>query len=257
MIVVMKRTASTEAIEKIKQMIEDSGCQVHLSRGDEVTIVGVVGDKTKLLDKNLEILDGVDRIVNVTESFKLVNKKFHPEYSRVEVGNAVIGPSTLTVMAGPCAVESREQLLETAQRVKQAGAGFLRGGAYKPRSSPYSFQGLEEEGLRYMKEARECFDIRVICEVTSERAMEVAGKYVDMIQIGARNMQNFELLKEAGRSRIPVLLKRGLSATIEEWLIAAIVFGEFKKTVRTDGNGRIFPIATRLGFFFKVTSLPA
>lgn len=221
MIVIMKKNADSMAVEKIVKMIEEAGCQAHLSKGDEVTIVGAVGDKSGLLNKNLEILEGVDRIVNVTESYKLVNKKFHPEFSTVKVGNTQIGPSNLTVMAGPCAVESREQLMETANRVKAAGANFLRGGAYKPRSSPYSFQGLEEEGLRYMKEAGDCFDIRVICEVTSERAIEAAGKYVDMIQIGARNMQNFELLKEAGRSGIPVLLKRGLSATIEEWLNAA------------------------------------
>ena len=137
------------------------------------------------------------------------------------VGPTSVGPGTLTVMAGPCAVESREQLMETAFAVKKAGANFLRGGAYKPRTSPYAFQGLEEEGLRYMKEAREATGLAVVCEVTSQRALETAAKYVDMIQIGARNMQNFELLKECGRSGIPVLLKRGLAATIDEWLNAA------------------------------------
>lgn len=232
MIVIMKQRASEADILNIANLIQNTGCQVHLSKGDEVTIVGVVGDKTKLLDKNLEIQEGVDRIVNVTESYKLVNRKFHPQPSAVKVGNTSIGGEHLTVMAGPCAVESREQLLETAERVKKAGANFLRGGAYKPRSSPYSFQGLEEEGLRYMKEARESFEISVICEVTSEHAIEAAGKYVDMIQIGARNMQNFELLKEAGRSKIPVLLKRGLCATIEEWLNAA-------EYIISEGNSNI------------------
>ena len=221
MIIIMKPNASEEAIKKVSNLIEARGLQVHLSKGDEVTIVGVVGDKSKLHGANLEISEGVDKIVNVTESYKLVNKKFHPEDSVISVGNTTIGPGNLTIMAGPCAIENKEQLLETAAAVKKAGATFLRGGAYKPRTSPYSFQGLEEEGLKYMKEAREATGLNVICEVTSAHAIEAAVKYVDMLQIGARNMQNFELLKEAGKSGIPVLLKRGLSATIDEWLNAA------------------------------------
>lgn len=221
MIIIMKPNASEEAVKRVTALVESKGLQVHLSKGDEVTIVGVVGDKSKLHGSNIEISEGVDKIVNVTESYKLVNKKFHPEDSIIPVGNTTIGPGTLTVMAGPCAIESKEQLLETAYAVKKAGATFLRGGAYKPRTSPYSFQGLEEEGLKYMKEAREATGLNVICEVTSQRAIEAAVKYVDMLQIGARNMQNFELLKEAGKSGVPVLLKRGLSATIDEWLNAA------------------------------------
>ena len=221
MIIIMKPNASKEAVSKVASLVESRGLQVHLSKGDEVTIVGVVGDKSKLHGSNIEISEGVDKIVNVTESYKLVNKKFHPEDSVIPVGGASIGPGTLTVMAGPCAIESKEQLLQTAKAVKKAGATFLRGGAYKPRTSPYSFQGLEEEGLKYMKEAREATGLNVICEVTSAHAIEAAVKYVDMLQIGARNMQNFELLKEAGKSGVPVLLKRGLSATIDEWLNAA------------------------------------
>ncbi len=221
MIIIMKPNASQEAINRVTQVIQDNDLQVHLSRGHEVTIIGVVGDKTRLKGKNLEIADGVDKIVAVTESYKLANKKFHPEQSVIQVGNTSIGPGSLTIMAGPCAVESREQMMETAIAVKKAGANFLRGGAYKPRTSPYSFQGLEETGLQYMKEAREATGLNVICEVTSEHAIERAVRYVDMLQIGARNMQNFELLKEAGKSGLPVLLKRGLSATIDEWLNAA------------------------------------
>ncbi len=221
MIIIMKPNASSEAVEKVTNLIQSKGLQVHLSKGDEVTIVGVVGDKTRLHGSNIEISDGVDKIVNVTESYKLVNKKFHPENSVIPVGNTVIGPGTLTVMAGPCAIENHDQLLSSAYAVKKSGATFLRGGAYKPRTSPYSFQGLEEEGLKYMKEAREATGLNIICEVTSLRAMETAVKYVDMLQIGARNMQNFELLKEVGKSGIPVLLKRGLAATIDEWLNAA------------------------------------
>lgn len=221
MIIIMKPNVSDEAVAKVTGLVESKGLQVHLSKGAEVTIVGVVGDKSKLHGSNIEISEGVDKIVNVTESYKLVNKKFHPEDSTIPVGNTSIGPGNITVMAGPCAIESREQLLETAAAVRKAGASFLRGGAYKPRTSPYSFQGLEEEGLKYMKEAREATGLNVICEVTSAHAIEAAVKYVDMLQIGARNMQNFELLKEAGKSGVPVLLKRGLSATIDEWLNAA------------------------------------
>lgn len=221
MIIIMKPNASLEAVEKVTSLIQSKGLQAHLSKGDEVTIVGVVGDKTKLQESNIEISDGVDKIVNVTESYKLVNKKFHPESSVIPVGNTEIGPNTFTVMAGPCAIENHDQLIQSAYAVKKAGATFLRGGAYKPRTSPYSFQGLEEEGLKYMKEAREVTGLNIICEVTSLRAMETAVKYVDMLQIGARNMQNFELLKEVGKSGIPVLLKRGLAATIDEWLNAA------------------------------------
>ncbi len=247
MIIIMKPNASDEAILKVTQLVESRGLQVHLSKGHQVTIVGVVGDKTKLQDSNVEISDGVDKIVNVTESYKLVNKKFHPEDTIVKVGSTTIGAGTMTVMAGPCAIESKEQLLETAFAVKKAGATFLRGGAYKPRTSPYSFQGLEAEGLKYMKEAREATGLNVICEVTSQRAIEAAVQYVDMLQIGARNMQNFELLKEAGKSGLPVLLKRGLSATIDEWLNAAeyIISEGNENIVLCERGIRTFETATR------------
>lgn len=232
MIIIMKPHASEEAVQKIKHVIESNGLIAHLSHGDQVTIIGVVGDKSKLAGSNLEISDGVDKIVAVTESYKLANRKFHPDPTSISFQNTVIGPSTLTVMSGPCAIESREQLMETAFAVKKAGATFLRGGAYKPRTSPYSFQGLETEGLKYMKEAREATGLSVVCEVTSARAIEEAVKYVDMLQIGARNMQNFELLKEAGKTNLPILLKRGLSATIDEWLNAA-------EYVMSEGNENV------------------
>lgn len=247
MIIIMKPGASPEAVGRVTRVIEEKGLQVHLSQGHQVTIIGVVGDKSLLEGVNFEVSEGVERVVPVTESYKLANRKFHPENSSVSAGNTQIGPGTLTVMAGPCAVESREQLLETAFAVKKAGATFLRGGAYKPRTSPYSFQGLEEEGLKYMKEAREATGLGVICEVTSEHAIEKAVNYVDMLQIGARNMQNFELLKEAGRSGLPVLLKRGLSATIDEWLNAAeYIMAEGNPSVVLCERGiRTFETATR------------
>jgi 3-deoxy-7-phosphoheptulonate synthase len=221
MIIVMKPHAPQEAVKRVTDLIQNKGLETHLSEGKEVTIIGVVGDKNRLSCENLAVLPWVDKLVPITESYKLSNRKFHPEPSRIQVGNHEIGPDTLTVMAGPCAVESEEQLMTIAREVKKAGAQFVRGGAYKPRTSPYSFQGLEEEGLRYMAEAKKEFGLNTICEVISEQAIEAAAKYVDMLQIGARNMQNFQLLREAGRSGMPVLLKRGLAATIDEWLNAA------------------------------------
>lgn len=232
MIVIMKPHASEEAVKKVTSLIESKGLVAHLSKGDQVTIIGVVGDKTRLAGSNIEISDEVDKVVSVTESYKLANRKFHPEPTEIKLSNTVVGPSTLTVMSGPCAIESHDQLMETAFAVKKAGATVLRGGAYKPRTSPYSFQGLETEGLKYMKEAHEATGLSVICEVTSAHAIEEAVKYVDMLQIGARNMQNFELLKEAGKTKLPILLKRGLCATIDEWLNAA-------EYIMSEGNEKV------------------
>lgn len=247
MIIVMKPGASDREIQNIVYEIKTCGLQPHLSQGEEVTIIGVVGDKSRLASSNLEIAPGVDKVVPVTESYKLSNRKFHPAPSTVSLSNTAIGPETLTIMAGPCAIESEKQLLDTAFAVKKAGATVLRGGAYKPRTSPYSFQGLEEEGLRYMKEAREATGLSVICEVTSQRAIECAVKYVDLLQIGARNMQNFELLKEAGKSGLPVLLKRGLAATVEEWLNAAeyILSQGNPNVILCERGIRTFETATR------------
>lgn len=247
MIVVMKPGAAEGSIQAVINYIEQNGLTVHLSKGEEVTIIGIVGDKTRLSTENLAIYKDVDRIMPVTESYKLANKKFHPEPTTVKVGNTTIGPGNLTIMAGPCAVETEGQLLTIAHAVKKAGATILRGGAYKPRTSPYSFQGLEEEGLRYMQEAKAETGLSTICEVVSQDAIEAAVKYVDMIQIGARNMQNFILLKEAGRSGMPVLLKRGLSATIEEWLNAAeYIMSEGNPNVVLCERGiRTFETATR------------
>ena len=247
MIIVMKPKASQQSIHAVTNYIENSGLQVHLSQGEEVTIIGIVGDKTRISTENLIIFKDVDRIVPVTESYKLSNRKFHPDATVVKVGNTTIGPGNLTIMAGPCAVETKEQLLEIAKAVKASGATILRGGAYKPRTSPYSFQGLEEEGLRYMQEAKAQTGLSTICEVVSLEAMEAAVKYVDMIQIGARNMQNFILLKEAGQSGLPVLLKRGLCATIDEWLNAAeyIIAEGNPNVVLCERGIRTFETATR------------
>lgn len=221
MIIVMKPQAKKKSINSVVRVIEDNGLKAHLSQGEEVTIIGVIGDKTKLMNRNIDLMDDVDRIIMVSESYKLASKAFHPEPTRVKVGNWEIGPDTLTVMAGPCAVESAKQLLTIAEEVKKDGAHLLRGGAFKPRTSPYSFQGLGEEGLRLLKKAHDETGLSTITEVTDEAALDMALKYVDMVQIGARNMQNFQLLKAVGNTKVPVLLKRGMSATIDEWLNAA------------------------------------
>ncbi len=247
MIIVMKPQAAEQSIRAVTQYIEENGLQVHLSKGEEVTIIGLVGDKSKLSTETLSIFKDVERIVPITESYKLANRKFHSQPTTVQVGNTSIGPGNLTIMAGPCAVETKEQLLSIAHAVKDAGATILRGGAYKPRTSPYSFQGLAEEGLRYMQEAKAETGLSTICEVVSLDAIEAAVKYVDMIQIGARNMQNFILLKEAGQSGLPVLLKRGLCATIDEWLNAAeyIIAEGNPNVVLCERGIRTFETATR------------
>lgn len=247
MIVIMKPNAAPQSVEAVLSFIKNHGLQTHLSQGEEVTIIGIVGDKAKLPTENLNSYKDVDRIVPVTESYKLANRKFHPEPTTVKVGNTHIGPDNMTIMAGPCAVETEGQLVEIARAVKKSGATILRGGAYKPRTSPYSFQGLEEEGLRYMQEAGKEFGLATICEVVSQEAIEAAVKYVDMIQIGARNMQNFILLKEAGRSGLPVLLKRGLCATIDEWLNAAeyIIAEGNPNVVLCERGIRTYETATR------------
>lgn len=247
MIIIMKPDSSEESILAVTSYIRQHGLEVHLSNGKEVTIIGVVGNKNLINPEHLTSLKSVERIVPVTESYKLANKKFHPEPSCVKAGSTTIGPGNLTIMAGPCAVESEKQLMQIAHAVKDAGATFLRGGAYKPRTSPYSFQGLEEEGLIYMQNAKKETGLNTICEVVSLEAIEAAVKYVDMIQIGARNMQNFILLKEAGRSGMPVLLKRGLCATIEEWLNAAeyIIAEGNPNVVLCERGIRTFETATR------------
>lgn len=247
MILVMKAHTSDVALNNIVQEIEQAGLKTHVSQGEEVTIVGLVGDKTKIDLTSIEANPFVEKMIPVTESYKLANKKFHPEPSGFAVKNTMIGPDTMTIMSGPCAVESEEQLLTIARAVKAQGATILRGGAYKPRTSPYSFQGLEEEGLRYMQTASRETGLATICEVTSAHAVASACKYVDMLQIGARNMQNFELLKEVGKTNMPVLLKRGLSATIDEWLNATeyIMAGGNTNVALCERGIRTYETATR------------
>ena len=247
MILVMKNNISDAELGSVVQEIENAGLHTHISKGEEVTIVGLVGDKSKIDVTSLEANPSVEKVLQVTESYKLANKKFHPDPTGFAVKNTYIGPGTMTVMSGPCAVESEEQLLTIARAVKAEGATILRGGAYKPRTSPYSFQGLEEDGLRYMQTASKETGLATICEVTSAHAVESAYKYVDMLQVGARNMQYFELLKEVGKTNMPVLLKRGLCATIDEWLNAAeyIMAGGNEKVALCERGIRTYETSTR------------
>ncbi|WP_303816864.1 3-deoxy-7-phosphoheptulonate synthase [Selenomonas ruminantium] len=221
MVIIMNVDATEENIKEVIAVIEGAGLQAKVMEGSQQKIVGVIGDKTRLASVPIDALDGVEKSVEISKSYKLASREFHPANSVIDVAGVKIGDGTPVVMAGPCAVESKEQLFEAAEIVKKAGAQFLRGGAYKPRTSPYAFQGLEVEGLKYLAEARERTGLRVVTEVTTVEAIERVVEYADMLQIGARNMQNFGLLKEVGKCGKPVLLKRGLAATIDEWLNAA------------------------------------
>ncbi len=223
MIVVMEAHAAREQINAVVKKIQDAGLGSHLSVGVERTIIGVVGDShtKELLRQSLEAMPAVERVVIILQPFKLVGRDFKPQDSVIDVDGVRFGDGSVVVAAGPCSVESREQIVQTAQLVKAAGAAMLRGGAFKPRTSPYSFQGLEEEGLRLLAEARAETGLPVVTEAMDVSQLMLVIKYADMIQIGARNMQNYTLLREVGRTKYPVLLKRGPSATIQELLLAA------------------------------------
>ncbi|MCL6632863.1 MAG: 3-deoxy-7-phosphoheptulonate synthase [Alicyclobacillus herbarius] len=221
MIVVMKEDATQSQIDAVSELLKAKGLGVHLSKGEEKTIIGIIGPREKVLELPVESMEGVEKVVTVSKPFKLANRAFHPQDTLVQVGNHVVGGSERTLIAGPCSVESRDQIIEIAQFVKQVGGHMLRGGAFKPRSSPYSFQGLGETGLRYLAEAREQTGLPIVSEVMEIGQIPMFLEYVDVLQIGARNMQNFPLLKAVGKTDKPVLLKRGLSATIEEWLMSA------------------------------------
>ena len=221
MVVIMNADASQEDIEGVIHAIEEKGLEAKVMEGARQKIVGVIGDKTLLAATPLDAMRGVETTVAISKSYKLASREFHPAPSVIDVAGVQIGGGNPVVMAGPCSVESRSQLLETADIIKAGGAQFIRGGAYKPRTSPYAFQGLEEEGLKYLAEARERTGLRVVTEVTVVEAVDTVAAYADLLQIGARNMQNFGLLKAVGRVGKPVMLKRGLAATIDEWLNAA------------------------------------
>lgn len=248
MLVVMAYGVQEKEINAVLRRVEQAGFQAHLSHGVERTVIGVIGDERNREDiLGLEVMDGVERVIPILQPYKLASRTFKQENSIVKVGNLEIGGESIHIMAGPCAVESREQLLEAALQVKEAGATILRGGAFKPRTSPYSFQGLEEKGLELLAEAREVTGLRIVTEVMDARAIPLVEEYADIIQIGTRNMQNFVLLKEVAATSKPVLLKRGLSATIEEWLMAAeyIMAGGNHQVILCERGIRSFETYTR------------
>lgn len=221
MIVVMSHCATDGEIDAVLVWLKREGFQIHLSRGVERTIIGAIGDKTHLAGSSLEAMPSVERVVPILQPYKLASRTFQEKDTIVRVGGLELGGDTIHVIAGPCAVESREQLLQSARIVRDAGATMLRGGAFKPRTSPYSFQGLEEEGLKLLAEAREATGLLIVTEVMDARTLQLVAEYADILQVGARNMQNFLLLRELAGVDKPILLKRGPSATIEEWLMAA------------------------------------
>jgi len=221
MLIVMKRDATDRDIEAVVRVINDMGFRAHQLPGESRTAIGVTGNPGSIDPTHFENMPGVAEAIRVTKPYKLISLDLRPEKTVVRVGDATIGGDELAIIAGPCAVESRAQTLAVAEAVRRSGARFFRGGAFKPRTSPYAFQGLGEEGLKILAEVRETYGLKIVTEAMDERGLELVEKYADVIQLGARNMQNFSLLKRAGHSRLPVLLKRGLSATLDEWLLAA------------------------------------
>jgi len=221
MLVVMEKNATREMVETICREIEKAGLKAHPMPGALRTAIGVTGNKQQVDADRILAMEGVKEIIHVTKPFKLVSREFYPENTVVDVDGVAVGGDNLVAMAGPCAVESRDQCMIIAERVARSGARIFRGGAYKPRTSPYSFQGLEEEGLKILAEVREEFGLKIITEAIDTEVLDIVAQYTDIVQIGARNMQNFSLLRKAGRQRKPVLLKRGMAATLEEFLMAA------------------------------------
>jgi 3-deoxy-7-phosphoheptulonate synthase len=221
MVVVMQERATDEQVQKVIAQLVEMGFDVHRSTGALRTVLGAVGGNRQFDARLLEVLDGVQEVLRITEPYKLASRTFKSENTVVNVGDLRIGGDEVVVMAGPCSAESEEQVEAAAAAVKRAGAKVLRGGAFKPRSSPYSFQGLGEEGLRILRAAADRHNLKLVSEVMDLSQIEMIEKYAHMLQVGARNMQNFTLLRELGRTRTPILLKRGISATIEEWLLSA------------------------------------
>jgi len=221
MIIVIRKDATDKQIEHVKKFAADKGFKVHESRGEEVTILGLIGDERKLDKQQIEALPGVDKVMRVLKPYRLASREFRKEDTIIDINGVKIGGKEVFVIAGPCSVESEKQIITIANSVKKCGAKMLRGGAFKPRSSPYSFQGLGEEGLRMLAKARKLTGLPIVTEVLDVNEVEIVAKYADILQIGTRNMQNYRLLKAIGKTKKPVLLKRGFSATLEEFLMSA------------------------------------
>lgn len=247
MVIVLKNNVAKKDIEELSNKIRSYGVDVKVTYGENCSILGLVGDTSVINQEHLEMDERVERVMRVQEPFKKANRKFHPDNSVIRIKDKLIGDGNAVVIAGPCSVESEEQIIEIAKKVKASGASFLRGGAYKPRTSPYSFQGLELQGLRFLKAASEATGLPVVTEIVSSRTLDLFLENVDVIQVGARNMQNFDLLKELGKVRKPILLKRGLSSTIEELLMSAeyIMAGGNEDVILCERGIRTFETYTR------------
>ncbi|MBI4201229.1 MAG: 3-deoxy-7-phosphoheptulonate synthase [Chloroflexi bacterium] len=247
MLVVMQVNSTQKEVEGVRKHLERLGLQGHLSVGVERTVIGVVGNTYPELRDELELLPGVREVVPISRPYKLTSREFEPNNTVITVGDVTIGAGELVVFAGPCAIESEEQVLATARAVKAAGAKVLRGGAFKPRTSPYSFRGLGEDGLKILEEARAETGLPVITEVMAPQDVELVARYADILQVGARNMQNFPLLDEVGKADRPAMLKRGFSATYEDWLLAAeyIVSGGNRQVMLCERGIRTFEHYTR------------
>ncbi|MGH9882048.1 MAG: 3-deoxy-7-phosphoheptulonate synthase, partial [Pyrinomonadaceae bacterium] len=221
MLIVMKADATDAQIKDVTRVIDELGLKSHVMPGATRTAIGITGNQGAVDPTHFETLPGVSEAIRVSKPYKLITLDLRPEKTVVRVGDAAIGGDELAIIAGPCAVESRAQAFAVAEAVRRSGARFFRGGAFKPRTSPYAFQGLGEEGLRILAEIRETYGLKIVTEALDEAGVDLVERYGDVIQIGARSMQNFTLLRRAGKSSLPVLLKRGLSATLDEWLLAA------------------------------------
>jgi 3-deoxy-7-phosphoheptulonate synthase len=257
MMIVMKEDATREQIDSVVRRVEHVGAHAHVSEGELLTVIGAIGDRERIANLDLTGADGVDRVVPITKPYKLASSQFkHGVPSVVEVDGRRVGAGNFSLIAGPCTVESREQLLTTAEAVKQGGASMLRGGAYKPRTSPYSFQGLGGEGLRLLQEAKDVTGLPIVTELMDQRDLDQVLEVADVVQIGARSMQNYSLLAELGRAGRPVLLKRGLAATLEELLMAAeYILKEGNPNVILCERGiRTFETATR--FTLDIMAVP-
>lgn len=247
MIIVLKPHASEENIKRVENLVIKKGLEAHVVRGREMTIIGCIGDTTAIDPKQFEIDEWVDKVMHVQEPYKLANRAFHPEDSIIDVSGVKVGGGNLALIAGPCSVESFAQVMEIAKSAKASGANLLRGGAFKPRTSPYSFQGLGLDGLDILYEAKQETRLPIVSELMSTEYLDVFNEKVDLIQIGARNMQNFDLLKQLGQVDRPILLKRGLNATYEEWIMSAeyILSSGNKNVILCERGIRTFETYTR------------
>ncbi|MDA3972512.1 3-deoxy-7-phosphoheptulonate synthase [Enterococcus thailandicus] len=257
MIIIMKQNATDEQISQVVNRVKEEGLAVQMNRGNEQQIVGLVGDTRKIQDVAFQRYDGVEEIVRITNTYKLTSREFHPQDTVVDVNGVKIGDGSFVTMAGPCSIEGLDQIRETARMAKAGGAKILRGGAFKPRTSPYAFQGLEEEGLKYIRQAADELNMQVITEVMDEAHIEMVAHYSDILQIGARNMQNFRLLEAVGKTGMPIGLKRGIAGTINEWLNAAeyIAVQNNNQIIFIERGIRTYETATRNTFDLSAVPL--